>query len=35
MARVPEMALLSLEQRVRRCGRSLGFEVLPPGPSIH
>ena len=35
MARVPEMALLSLDQRVRRCGRSLGFEVLPPGLSIH
>lgn len=28
-AAVPDLALLSLDQRVRRCGQELGFEVLP------
>jgi hypothetical protein len=26
---VPELALLSLDQRVRRCGRQLGFPLEP------
>jgi len=29
LASVPELALLSLNHRVRRCARELGFEVLP------
>lgn len=27
---VAEIALLALDQRVRRCGQQLGFELLPP-----
>ncbi len=26
---VPEIRLLSLDERIRSCGRALGFEVLP------
>ena len=26
----PSLALLSLDHRVRRCGRALGMEILPP-----
>jgi hypothetical protein len=26
---IPGLALLSLDDRVRRCGRRLGFELLP------
>lgn len=28
-ASVPELSLLSLDERIRRCGEELGFEVLP------
>lgn len=28
---VPDLALLSLDRRVRACGRQLGFDLLPPG----
>lgn len=30
VGRVPELSLLSLDGRVRRCGRALGFPLLPP-----
>ncbi len=30
LALVPETALVTLDRRVRRCGRALGFHVLPP-----
>jgi predicted nucleic acid-binding protein len=28
---LPELVLLSLDWRVRRCGQGLAFELLPPG----
>jgi len=28
-AGIPEIALLSLDERVRRCGQQLGFDLLP------